>query len=368
MNPNLGASARSLQDWIRLGADRGMAISVILRKRGDLSQRLFDQGVPHVVNAMYWPDRSRFVLSASHAWKLRRFLAAQGTQVLHCYEHDVYPFAVMMRSMTSLPLVCHVHFALEREFCEWAFGGTRKLPDALIWTSRQQQRDCESAVAGIIPSERQYVIPLGLDPAQLDAHPGSGADLRQRLGIAPQTIVIGLTCAFRPRKQIGTFLELIRHLTDRYTNVVGILAGGEVPGDEAYARDVIPRIEALQSHGRFFWLGHVEPIGPFLDATDVYVSTSNYETFGMGVLEAMATGKAIVAYRGGSVYEVLGRAGLVVDDDAREGLFHAVESLIESDALRRQLGAAARQRVADEFDPRRSLEQIQDVYRKLLRR
>src|SRR5262249_34935769 len=61
INPNLEASARSLQDWIRLGGDRGMTISVVLQKRGDLSRRLEDRAVPYVVNAMYWPDRSRFL-------------------------------------------------------------------------------------------------------------------------------------------------------------------------------------------------------------------------------------------------------------------------------------------------------------------
>jgi glycosyltransferase involved in cell wall biosynthesis len=288
--------------------------------------------------------------------------------VLHCYEHDIYPFAVVLRSLTSLPLVCHMHFAVEREFCQWAFSGPRKLPDALIWTSRQQQRDCEAAVAGIVPPERQYVIPLGLDPAQLEAHPGSGAELRQRLGIAPHTIVIGSACAFRPRKQIDDFLELIRALTEKHSNVVGLLAGGAVPGDEAYAREVIPRIKGLESTGRFFWLGHVEPIGPFLDATDIFASTSAYETFGMSVLEAMASGKAIAAYRGGSVYEVLGQTGLVVENGAHDDLLHAIESLITSESLRQQLGAAAVQRVTEQFDPRTSLEQIQDVYRKSLRR
>ena len=52
--------------------------------------------------------------------------------VIHCYEHDLYPFAVTLRMLTSLPLICHVHFAPERDFLLWAFGSRRKRPDAVI--------------------------------------------------------------------------------------------------------------------------------------------------------------------------------------------------------------------------------------------
>jgi glycosyltransferase involved in cell wall biosynthesis len=316
---------------------------------------------------MPWPDRSKFLLSLSHALKLKWWMDKEQTQVIHCYEHDLYPFAVALRAVTSLPLVCHFHFAVERQFSEWAFGGTRKQPDAIIWTSRQQQEDCRAAIDDVVPPERQYVIPLGLDLTRFGVREDQREPFRQQLGISPDAIVVGSACALRPRKRVDDFLALIRALHYANPNVVGMMAGGVAAGDEAYAAEVIPRIKALEATGRFFWLGFLEPIEPFIQATDIFVSTSEYETFGMSVLEAMACGKPVVAYRGGSVYEIVDDAGLIVETGAQDELLAAVQSLIADKSLRDRLGAAARQRVADEYDPRKSLIQIKGVYATVMR-
>jgi glycosyltransferase involved in cell wall biosynthesis len=148
--------------------------------------------------------------------------------------------------------------------------------------------------------------------------------------------------------------------------VIGLLAGGEVPGDEIYAQEVIPRIKALESTGRFRWLGHLEPVEPFMHALDIFVSTSEYETFGMSVLEAMACGNAIAAYRAGSVYEVVGPAGLVVETGNYDGLLSMVESLVLDHNLRRHLGDAAKRRVAEEFSANSSMLQLKQLYESLI--
>jgi glycosyltransferase involved in cell wall biosynthesis len=365
MNPNLGASARALQDWVLLGKNAGLSISVVLQHDGDLRRWLQETCVPHVQDPMYWPDRRRVLLSALHALKLKRWMKKRRVELIHCYEHDLYPFAAALRWLTSLPLVCHIHFAPDRGFASWAFGGSKR-PDAVIWTSRQQQEDCADVMAGLVPSNRQHVIPLGIDVSRFGSHLEERAQFRQRLGIGPDTIVVGMACALRARKRIDDFLELMRVVHGQYTNVVGVLAGGEVPGDEAYAREVIPRINALEATGAIRWVGHLEPVEPFLQATDIFVSTSEYETFGMSVLEAMACGKAVAAYRGGSVYEVVAGTGLIAETGDVAGLLSAVQSLVASSDLRRDFGIAAKRRVVTAYDPRQSLVQLKHVYESIL--
>jgi len=361
MNPNLGASARSLQDWVLLSEQADLSISVVLQHDGDLKRWLQETRVPHLQDPMYWPDRRRVLLSALHALKLKRWMKKHGVQVIHCYEHDLYPFAVALRFVTSLPLLCHIHFAPDRGFASWAFGG-RKQPDAVIWTSHQQQEDCASVMADLVPSSKQHVIPLGIDVSRFGSHVAMRGEFRQRLGIHPDTIVVGMACALRARKRIDDFLEVMRVVHGQGANVVGVLAGGEVPGDEAYAREVTPRIKALEATGAIRWVGHLEPVEPFMQATDIFLSTSEYETFGMSVLEAMACGKAVAAYRGGSVHEVVADAGLIVETGDVAGLLSAVQSLVAGGDLRRDLGVAARRRVVTEYDPRQSLSQLRRVY------
>lgn len=366
MNPNLGASARTLQDWVLLGRDDGLDISVILQTDGELRRWLVQNGVPCTLDPMFWPDSRHFMPSVAHALTLRRWIRDRGAQVIHCYEHDLYPFAIALRWITGLPLLCHVHFSLERGFAAWAFGAPRKQPDAIIWTSHQQQADCAAAMAGIVPAEIQHVVPLGLDLNRFGSQFDRREAFRQRLGIAPDQIVIANACHLRARKHVDDFLEIVAALQQRHPNVIGLLAAGGARGDEAYARDVIPRIRAMETTGRFQWLGHLEPVEPFMHAGDIFLSTSEYETFGMSVLEAMACGKPVAAYRGGSVYEIVGDTGRIAETNNVASLLAATETLVSDPELRRTLGAAARQRVIDDYNPRNSLRQLKQLYASIL--
>ena len=53
--------------------------------------------------------------------------------VIHCNEHNVYPFARLLRRLLARPIVCHVRYRFDRGFAEWAFANRRQ-PDALLWT------------------------------------------------------------------------------------------------------------------------------------------------------------------------------------------------------------------------------------------
>jgi glycosyltransferase involved in cell wall biosynthesis len=88
----------------------------------------------------------------------------------------------------------------------------------------------------------------------------------------------------------------------------------------------------------------------------------------MSVCEAMACGKAVAAYQGGSVAEVVGHAGLIVETGDLEGLTVAVGHLVQDGELRSALGRKARERVVMEFDPVNSLKQLESIYRSLLLR
>jgi alpha-1,3-rhamnosyl/mannosyltransferase len=82
----------------------------------------------------------------------------------------------------------------------------------------------------------------------------------------------------------------------------------------------------------------------------------------------MACGRPVVGYRGGSVHEVIGDSGIVVETGDVEGLISAVERLLADGEYRSHLGQAARKRVSEEFNPRRSFEQLCRIYESVIGR
>lgn len=366
-NPNLCSTSRILQSWLQLGRGNGLEGAVIGQRDGDFIGWLRQNAVACQINPMPWPDRWKPWNVGWHALQAAQWACRQGAEVIHCNEHDIYPFASVLKRFYDRPLVCHVRFKLERGFAEWAFRG-RRVPDALLWTSHQQKADSAEAIDGLIPEDRQHVLRLGIDLKHFGHDDDSGWALRREWGIAGDEILIGIPAPLRPRKRVEDFIAIIRRLAEKHPKIVGAIAGGEIAGDEDYRPQIERKIAESSLGRRLRWVGYLEPVEPFHHACDISVSTSAYETFGNSVCEAMACGKPVAGYMGGSVAEVVGETGFIVETGDIDGLTAAVERLIVNADLRRRLGEEARQRVATEFNPANSLNQLQEIYRSLVDR
>jgi glycosyltransferase involved in cell wall biosynthesis len=365
-NPTLGGTIRILQSWLPLMPGCGLNGHVVTPPGSDFVQWLTANAVPHTANPMPWPSLRWPFPSIYHAGRLALWARQHRIDLIHCNEHNVYPFALLLRRFLPRPLVCHVRYKLEPGYSAWLFGGPARQPDALLWTSRQQQLDSKEAIDGIVSKDRQHTIPLGLDLQSFGTRCDTRDTTRANWGFRPEEIVIGQACALRPRKRLEEFVELVARLASEDERVVGVLAGDARPGDEAYRNRILGLIDQTGLGRRFRWLGNLDDIEPFDQAIDVFVSTSEYETFGNSVCEAMACARPVAAYRGGSVAEVVGDAGLVVETGDLPSLVKAVRQLIRSQELREELGHRAVRRVAERFNPSETLRQLTDVYEKIL--
>ena len=365
-NPNLGSTARILQSWLRFDQADGLRSAVAVQQAGDFSQWLADHGVPHLVDPMPWPNHRWPLPALWHAWRIARWARQQRVEVIHCNEHNVYPFAALLRRFLRLPVVCHVRFKLDQGFGQWAFG--KLMPNALLWTSHQQREDSAAAVTGVVPEDQQHLVSLGLDLSTFGTLAIGRDETRRAWGLRPNEIVVGTASALRPIKRIEDYVDLVAQLAREDERVVGVLAGDAVPGGEEYREKILGHIRDTGLGRRFVWAGHMEPVEPFYHATDVFVSTSEYETFGNSVCEAMACRRPVAAYQGGSVQEVAGDAGLIVPTGDLPGLAAAVRRLVNSAELRAELGKRGRLRVAEEYDPAKSLRQVRSIYHQLLNR
>jgi len=365
-NRNLSSTARVLKQWLSRGDGSPLIGCVAAPAEGELSQWLDSQGVPCHMTPMPKPSKKWPFPGAWHAWRLANWARRMGVNIIHCNEHDIYPFALMVRKLLGLPIVCHVRFRISRPFCEWAFASVQRQPDALLWTSRQQRDDCADAINGIVPDDRQHIISLGVDVDEL----GDIAPIRQAAraswGVADDAIVLTAACGLRPIKQLEHFIDLVAQLAQSNPRIVGLLAGGAVPGFDDYRDQLVARIAATNLGDRLRWLGHVEPIAPLMAGSDLFISTSEYETFGNSVCEAMACGTPVVGYEGGSVREVVGQTGRIVNTGDYDALVAAVKELAENGAERKELGSIARLRVATTYSPAASLRQLRQIYASIL--
>jgi glycosyltransferase involved in cell wall biosynthesis len=175
-------------------------------------------------------------------------------------------------------------------------------------------------------------------------HPADAEERRRaRLlaGLDDKVVAIAFVGRLHPDKGLTIFEEGLRVLAAGANCPVTLLVAGEYEGAEL--RDV---------HGlQIRMLGQVEDIPLLLHATDMLVLPTQREGFPNVVLEAAASGLPVVTTNAtGAVDSVVdGVTGLVVDRQDGAALGEAMRRLVNSEELRRSMGAQARTRVESEF-------------------
>lgn len=88
-----------------------------------------------------------------------------------------------------------------------------------------------------------------------------------------------------------------------------------------------------------------------LNASDIFLMPSMYESFGVMAIEAMACGTPVIGFTGTPVQESVGDplGGRIVQRGDATALANAIRELLGDDELRERIGKTARQRAEDKF-------------------
>lgn len=112
-----------------------------------------------------------------------------------------------------------------------------------------------------------------------------------------------------------------------------------------------------------------ERLWEILGSTDVFVFPSAVDKSSFAVLEAMAAGVPVVICDVAAMSELVGdsEAGVVVQPGDDIAVGDAIERLLDDDALRTRMGAAARTRAMARFDARATTAAVVEVLREAVR-
>lgn len=159
-------------------------------------------------------------------------------------------------------------------------------------------------------------------------------ELRARLGADDGTVVVAYVGRLAPEKGIHVAMAGMREVLARHAGRVVFALAGDGPAEE--------KCRAAATDGMVF-MGKLtgRPLSEFYASADVFVFPSTTETFGNVVLEAMASGLAVVAPDVGATTELAGGArALQFRAGDAASLASCVESLVTDAARRRAIAAA----------------------------
>jgi glycosyltransferase involved in cell wall biosynthesis len=123
--------------------------------------------------------------------------------------------------------------------------------------------------------------------------------------------------------------------------------------------------------GQVSFIGHVpyRALPAYYQRADILVNPSFSESFGMSLIEGMASGLPVVATRIGGMIETVehGKTGMLVNVGRSDELADAIRHLVEDGKLRRRMGAAGYHRVRSLFSWDRVADRVRCCYDKLIR-
>jgi len=207
------------------------------------------------------------------------------------------------------------------------------------------------------------VIPLGLDLEPFLALNGRQGSLRRELGLSSEARLIGIVGRLVPIKDHAFFLKVAETLSQEGKNIHFVIIGR---GEEE------PRLKRLVSERGLSsfvtFLGWRKDLAAIYSDLDIVVLTSKNEGTPVSLIEAMASGKAVVATRVGGVPDVVqeGTTGYMVPVGDLRRFVEKMELLLEDDTLRKSLGAAGREWVGERFSGKRLLRDTKKLYEELL--
>jgi glycosyltransferase involved in cell wall biosynthesis len=319
---------------------------------------------PHRTRATVRLRRPELSMLAADPLLLSLELAGQG-DVYHSVQLGLpairrFPVVLTIHDLAPLRWPSHyLRLPHSRVGHAWQYA-LAKHADAIVAVSEATKADVVARL-GIHP-ERVRVIPEAVDSSFHPPSREAGAELaRGRFGVPGRYVLyVG---QFDPRKNMDGLFAAFARAADRDGDLRLVIVGtlGKLAG---LMRDALARSRV--DPARVVITGTVDDptLAALYAGAECLLHAAWLEGFGLTALESLAAGTPVVGYRAGAVAEVVGDAGLLVDDRDGEALGEALATLLDDAALQAQLRARAKPRAA-RFSWDRAADDTLAIYRSL---
>jgi glycosyltransferase involved in cell wall biosynthesis len=280
-------------------------------------------------------------------FKLAQLFRQRQIDVVHTHDDRPHIYGTVAALLAGVPRVIHMRHgqglhlsARQRRLVNFL----ARFADRFVCVSRDSAR---LAVEQGVPASKVCTIWNGIDTTRFVN--------RGPRGDGPVVIVARLV----PEKDMETLLraaDLVRREDASFRL--------EIAGDGV----CLPQLRAcaadLKLDGCVRFLGQTRDVAAVLARAQLFVLSSISEGVSLTLLEAMATGLAVVATNVGGNPEVVadGETGLLVPPRDPAALAVAILNLRRNTGERTRLGLAGRERVEEHFDVRRMVANYEELY------
>jgi glycosyltransferase involved in cell wall biosynthesis len=354
----LGGGERHLADLANGLADRGHELFVALRPRSALNHEL--SKVPKA-NITTLPLRNS--LDVKSARGLASLVRKNEIQIIHAHMARDYPlaaYAARRNPAARLILTRHVLFPLNR-LHRITFSKASRIIAVSQAVAFQLRAD------RVVPSEKISVVLNGIDARRfaLAREQFNRQEFCKRWKLPEQSLLVGTVGELTPLKGHQDFLLAAAQISKQIARCNFVIAGIDHSLDGRNEAQIERLIDELNLREQVRCAKWMDDLAQLYCSLDVFVSPSHTESFGLAIVEAMASRTAVVATRTDGAREIIrhGETGLLIPIGNPNELAAGIRLLLNDDATRLRLAAAAQRDVAERFSVERMVDETEEIYR-----
>ncbi|WP_449241246.1 glycosyltransferase family 4 protein [Desulfoscipio gibsoniae] len=299
---------------------------------------------------------------------LRKFMRGEQVHLVHAHGAKAALVSRPAALWAGVPAIYTVHNSIHNEhWPAWKNNIAAVIECALAWST-----DCIITVSNALGDEIKYkqkiphskikVIHNGINLNKFNiSHIQHGS--KEKWHIPPDRTVIGTVARMAPQKGLSVLIKAAEQLIERYNVHFLIVGDGPLRGK---LEETI-RLSSINDY--FTFTGMINDITPAYSTMDIFVLPSITEGLPLTILEAMAFSLPVVATSVGGVPEIIkhGECGFLVSPGDHKELSSRIACLLDCPSLRNEFGYRGKQRVYDEFDASKMIQETINVYCRLLK-
>jgi glycosyltransferase involved in cell wall biosynthesis len=357
----IGGGESHLLDLVE-NLDKNVYEPVVLSfTEGPMIERLQAMGIPvHVIHTELPFDVTKW-------GQVKQFLKKEKIELVHAHGTRANSNIMWASRQMGLPVVYTIH--------GWSFHDDQTLilkrlrimcekylterTSVNISVSKANQNTARKYFSGF----ESVIIPYGINQQKFNPDRPLN-NIRKELGIPDDVILVLFLARFTVQKQPLTMVKAFAKAAAENPSLRLLMVGD---GRLKHAADKLIEQTGIQS--KVYRLPFRQDVPDVQAAADIYALPSLWEGLPIGLLEAMAMGKAIIASRVDGACEVIEpnvNGMLIAPENMEAELTQSIIQLAADPGLRKRLGEKARATISSTYSAAYMTRQVESIYQKLI--
>lgn len=315
-------------------------------------------------------DTWRLLKCVAAAIKIAQIIKHERIELVHT-NNSMTPSGALAAWLTGVPHIWHVREPIGKNRQYPLLLGDFSL-HLMSWLSREilcnSSYTAEVFTAIGIPVR---VLLNGLDLASIGFSEYPASDMRLKYKISKEVTLVGMVGNLTTHwKRHDIFLDIAALVVKSAPRTRFIIFGSSTDLQQTdYTRSLQRKVLELGLTDRVIWGEFENNISAMMNSLDIMIHPAVTEGSGRVVMEAMASGKPVIAFRSGGVQELIedGINGFLVDPQEPARAAELTLRLLEDASTRDIIGAAARKHAFKNFGVATMIDQLSKVYDEALK-